>query len=517
MKTLTFRNILCFLICVFFVSSFYTYSQNQKKRPPEYSELIAAMKIEDLNARIKGLERIKVKYPNSRLLGRIDSAINMTKIGLCTEVKPILDLQKSNIETTTGLRRIFSYYYSSLDILKHQNISQFDKTAVTQAIKFYAEEGRKLLKNPEFIKKIPSQQKQYLTICSALPYIAEAMAYLNEDNPKKSMEALDKYKENEGPIDKAFYYTLASTNEKLGEIKEAFENYFSAAAENYEDSMKKSKDLYKRIYGSMEGFENKLEAKLRELPFHPEHFQPTSEWKGKTVLAELFTGSECPPCVAADLGFDGLIDAYDTKYLAVLEYHLPIPRPDPIMNHATKKRASYYGVKSTPTTFFDGEDKHGGGGGRSRGKFKFNQYTGEIKSRINEAPEVRLTVGAALNGEDVKIEYTVDKEIENADYNIVLVQKEEKYRGSNGIVFHKMVVREFISLDPASLKTGQLKINIPEVERAGATRLADYEKERSFQFKEKHYKIDSSNLRVVFFVQNKETKKVFNAAVSDVK
>jgi thiol-disulfide isomerase/thioredoxin len=44
------------------------------------------------------------------------------------------------------------------------------------------------------------------------------------------------------------------------------------------------------------------------------------------VLAELFTGSECPPCVGADLAFDGLVEAVPAKYLAVLVYHLPIPR-----------------------------------------------------------------------------------------------------------------------------------------------------------------------------------------------
>ena len=73
----------------------------------------------------------------------------------------------------------------------------------------------------------------------------------------------------------------------------------------------------------------------RTLPFEPEAFKAPAGWKGKTVLAELFTGSECPPCVGADIAFDALIESIPAKYLAVLVYHLPIPRPDPMINPAT--------------------------------------------------------------------------------------------------------------------------------------------------------------------------------------
>ena len=38
-----------------------------------------------------------------------------------------------------------------------------------------------------------------------------------------------------------------------------------------------------------------LEAKLKALPFQPDAFKAPADWKGKAVLAELFTGSECPP------------------------------------------------------------------------------------------------------------------------------------------------------------------------------------------------------------------------------
>ena len=132
---------------------------------------------------------------------------------------------------------------------------------------------------------------------------------------------------------------------------------------------------------------------------------------------------------------------------------------------------------------------------------------------LNE-PEIKLQISASLIGDIVKITYQADKVLNNVDFNIALVQKEEKYSGSNGIVFHKLVVREFINVRPES---SPVSINITESEQAAAKHLLDFEEERSFKFPEKHFKIDRSQLRVVFFIQDQESKKVYNAVVADVK
>ena len=44
-----------------------------------------------------------------------------------------------------------------------------------------------------------------------------------------------------------------------------------------------------------------------------EPYAPPEDWVGKVVLAELFTGSECPPCLGADLAFDMLLTDYPSK------------------------------------------------------------------------------------------------------------------------------------------------------------------------------------------------------------
>jgi hypothetical protein len=80
------------------------------------------------------------------------------------------------------------------------------------------------------------------------------------------------------------------------------------------------------------------------------------------LLLELFTGAQCGPCVAADLAFDALSQAYNPTNLITLQYHLHIPGPDPLTSPDCVSRQTYYEVRSTPSTYFNGRALAGGGG-----------------------------------------------------------------------------------------------------------------------------------------------------------
>lgn len=224
--------------------------------------------------------------------------------------------------------------------------------------------------------------------------------------------------------------------------------------------------------------------------------------------------------MGADLGFDGLIESYPFQYLVVLEYHLPIPRPDPMMNPATKKREDVYGVNSTPTVVIDGDKKMIGGGSRGMAADKFKEYKAEIDARLNGAPAVALKIRASRAGDTVRVDYSFDKSVPGAEYHIVLVQDEEKYKGANGIRFHKLVVRDLITINPAAAAK-QVAFDLAKSEQATDLYLTDFEKTYTripnFKFAEQHFKIDRRALKVVFFAQEKESQKVLNAAVADVK
>lgn len=77
-------------------------------------------------------------------------------------------------------------------------------------------------------------------------------------------------------------------------------------------------------------------------PFKVTAFKGRTSKSERAVLLELFTGATCPPCVAADLAFDGLQKAYKPSELVLLQYHMHIPGPDPMTNPDTEARWAYY-------------------------------------------------------------------------------------------------------------------------------------------------------------------------------
>jgi thiol-disulfide isomerase/thioredoxin len=262
------------------------------------------------------------------------------------------------------------------------------------------------------------------------------------------------------------------------------------------------------------------DANSSQLPFHPEPFNLLGKWNGKAVLAELFTGSECPPCVAVDLAFDALLERYDSKYLVVLVYHLPIPGPDPMMNTYSNRRQSFYKVRSTPQTFFDGILKYTGGGSQSIAKQKYDQYISLIDPLIGGTTQTRLAVTAVLEEDNVKVTWSSDDDFEDIYYNFALVQNEVNFTGGNGIPIHKMVVRDFKTYTKKyilkSEKKPEIKFNIEAAEKNAENVLLEIEKQRGVKFKELFHKIDRTQLKVVLFLQDKDSLNVYNAIVCDV-
>src|SRR5205823_410571 len=111
---------------------------------------------------------------------------------------------------------------------------------------------------------------------------------------------------------------------------------------------------------------------------------------------ELFTGTECPPCVASDLAFDGLHKAFQPTEAILLQYHEHIPGPDPLTNEATQARMKYYGeafagqVRGTPSILFGGTPAAGGGGPLEAAQDKYDQYHGAVLGQLDQAAGVKL-------------------------------------------------------------------------------------------------------------------------------
>lgn len=315
----------------------------------------------------------------------------------------------------------------------------------------------------------------------------------------------------------------------------AIESYLKAVLMNSNREIKTDLEgAYRKKNGSLDGLNEKIDAayRARPKPFDPGHYtRPESKEPPRVVLAELFTGAECGPCVASDLAFDGLTERYNQQTLAVLVYHLHIPGPDPMTNADTENRSKYYAVQATPTAIIDGIDQKVGGGAAGQAQTTFNDYKEKIEARIAKRPlAVFSGVNAKSQGQTVAVSGQVELAKEAADraekakLRIALVQEEVGYVGGNGVRIHNLVVRKLLgSPEGQALQKPGTKTAFSEsVDMAALAGdldgyLEKYEKERSdrlkseFKFHDKPNRMDLGQMLIVAFVQDDKTKEILQA------
>lgn len=493
----------------------------QGTRRPEYRELIAAQKIADPAARLKEFERIKAAYPQSTMMTTLDSLIRNLKISLCSSLDAVLDIQKAGLGKGPGISRVASWFNAAMEIINHPNRTSFDKDSLLKTILAYQDEVGKLSGSKPFTDSLSPGERPLLADFAKNLRLAAARAYLNAGDTVNAASALGAYRAAGGEESAMYKFAAAETASKSGKDADALAGYLAAAAENYENAAEKARAAWIKTRGSAEGFENALKTEKMTRPFALQEFPPVEKWQGKTVLAELFTGSECPTCLGFDFGFAGLIDSVPIRHLAVLEYHLPLPRPDPMINPASRARREYYGVTTTPAAFFDGRAvPAGGGSGRAAAGEKYKLFLAEVSARTKQTPATLLEAKAVRNGETI----TVDVALENpaavaaADIIVALTEREILYEGGNGVLLHRMVVRD---LKTIKAEAPQAAFDLAAVEKTTDEYLTAFEsffdRVQDFKFAERRTAMSREALRVVVFIQDRNTKKVYNAFSLDVK
>lgn len=272
-----------------------------------------------------------------------------------------------------------------------------------------------------------------------------------------------------------------------------------------------------------EKLESRLDDEYRAKvpPFKPEAFDGREDKANdRVVLMELFTGAQCPPCVAADVAFDALIDTYKPAEFIGLQYHLHIPGPDPMTNPATLDRAKYYQATSTPTTIFNGEPQGRGGGIMSMSKGKYDEYRKYIEAQLDEPKKAAIDLSVKREGDTITIDAAATAE--GADdkskprLRLALVEESVKYVGGNGLRFHHHVVRDLPGgVAGVEFADGKAKasatVDLAKLRETLEAYLSDYAKNRTFPGTLPP--LDMKHLAVVAFVQDDVDKAVWHAVL----
>ena len=127
----------------------------------------------------------------------------------------------------------------------------------------------------------------------------------------------------------------------------------------------------------------------------------------RTVLCELLTGAQCPPCVGADVATAGLEAVYPPSRVVVLRYHQHVPGPDPMANEDTEARLFYYSAQGTPTVFLNGQRLAIGGGFMPHAKRLFEQMRNEVDAILQRTTDATLTASAEVKNGKLHFGVTV--------------------------------------------------------------------------------------------------------------
>jgi len=280
--------------------------------------------------------------------------------------------------------------------------------------------------------------------------------------------------------------------------------------------------------------DEKIEILKNELMnFHPKEFKLPENFAGRVVLTELFTGAECNPCKGADLAMDLIAEYYPRSVVCILEYHLHVPGPDPLTNQDSEARRKFYGGGfGTPTVFFNGRGRIVGGGYELAVKDLFNKYKKSIEKYFDKKPIADMALNAILNKDEITVETEIkfdSNQKQEMTINIAIAEKSVDYSGGNGISKHAFVVRylmtgvvgELIDFSSDTFKYSD-SISLSTIQNRQTKYLSDFEKNppsryRKFAgWKNRCEEINASELAVIAWIQNPETKEILHSQYIDL-
>ncbi len=263
------------------------------------------------------------------------------------------------------------------------------------------------------------------------------------------------------------------------------------------------------------------EFEKNAVPFKTEPFAVRKD-KGKRVaVVELFTGAHCPPCVAADVAFDALLKTYQPSEVVLLQYHLHVPRPDPLTNADAELRSAYYRVEATPTTIVNGKEGPEIGGPAQAAQEGYKELTTQINKSLEGEAKASLDLAVKRDGDKIVATAALTGlASKNAvRMHVLLIEDVVRYPGGNGQRLHHHVVRAVLGDMEVKLAKGDpvphsFTVSVSDLRK----KLADYldNSNKDDPFLDDERPLDLKRLKVVALIQEKESKEILHAVQVDV-
>ncbi|MGB9561286.1 MAG: Omp28-related outer membrane protein [bacterium] len=211
----------------------------------------------------------------------------------------------------------------------------------------------------------------------------------------------------------------------------------------------------------------------------------------RVVLVEIFTSTTCVYCPAAEAAVDNVVAANPLR-VAEIAYHVwwPSPGNDPFyLANPSESRAqvNYYGVDGTPTIFVDGTE------------VETSALSSSVNSRLGVSSPLQLSISFPGSNRVRGVIRSSSTISGNIRAFFVITESEIHYSAPNGRTIFNGVMRDIIpdtNGAPVTISpTDSVVLEYP------------YSLGESWEL---------SNLKVVFFVQNRTTKAIYQAAIEDI-
>ena len=419
--------------------------------PPEQTAYNDANKIKDLNERLAALRKIQADYPTSNFLRQV----NGTVFNLLTRIP------EKRGELPAAFDRVVADTMGNTSSLGLPGDAELAG-------------GRAALQLAMLAGNVSQALESGIVLEKAGQILGDLLTAAGPDAQKslrsQGLEALGRWHQMKDNGARAESYfkdalaldpTLKNAPVGLAKIaaaakndKQAITYYLQAAAAGAlkGDDDKAFHALYAKVNGSEKNLDKDIDAAFLKLfpnPVEATKWHASSSRTSRIVLAELFTGSGCPPCVAADYALDAAMERYGSADMATLVYHVHVPQPDPMTTAASTARKDYYKeyVLGVPTFIADGELVRLGGGGRDNTGTTYGAYAPFIDNRMNVAPDATLGLKASLKDGKVTVATAISnlaakyKDTKDLTVHVVLAEQELRFTGENGMRFHPLVVR----------------------------------------------------------------------------